>query len=238
MGLAGSRRAQHEQRVTVTVLRLFWRRRAFELGMKYAARIGVDRLNVERIAVVEVRAVRDRGEHLWSVAATERDRTRIDAGRRARLLKQIAQFSARRALDLGCPTGKDRLHDAHQHALVLLQRSRIPRGPLDDTCQDQATPFLRSAQSERSGIVTMRGAETQDALPPIDTVLERLVPGQRQEILRCCDLEQRSCALDLSSFDLAIGMDRETRHVEAIAEERELDQHREAELVGIIESFA
>src|SRR5213078_4723801 len=81
--------AEDEQRVAVTALRELRCGRTLELVVKHLARLGMDRFDVERIALVDLRAMRDRGEDLRAILAAERGDARIGAGHRDRL-EQLA----------------------------------------------------------------------------------------------------------------------------------------------------
>src|SRR5258708_2093249 len=114
MGLSRSRLAEHEQRSPDAALMLLGDRRALDLAMELFARLGVDGLDVKGIALVDLRAVRHRREHLRTIVATERDRAWIGSSC-ARRLEEVAKLAARRALDLGCATREHLVHDAREH---------------------------------------------------------------------------------------------------------------------------
>ena len=126
---------------------------------------------------MKVRAVRDRREHLGTIATAERHRAGIRSGLRRRLLEQVAEPSPRRTLDLGRPPGKHHVHDARQHPLVLLERGGIARCALDQTCQREAAPLLRALKSEWPWVLAVRGEESHHLLGTRGFVAEGLISG-------------------------------------------------------------
>src|ERR1043165_8984270 len=121
MRLACTGFSQDQQRASVAALRLFRRGRAFDLLMEQPTSVGVDRFDIEWIALVKLRAMCDRREHLRPVTSAECERARIDSYRRgSRLLEQISQLATRSLLDLGGASGEHCLHHADEHSLVVV----------------------------------------------------------------------------------------------------------------------
>ena len=225
VGLAAARIAEHQQRAAVAVLVLLGRGRAHDLAVEHLARVGVDRLDVERIALVDLRAVRDRREHLGPVGAAERDVARVGAGRRRRL-EHVAQPAPRVALELAGPAGEHVVHDPHQHALEVAQRRRVVGVALDVADQRQAAPRIGARVAERALVALVQHQEPLGLLGGGRALVERLVARQHREVLGRGDLHQVRHPRDLVGLDLAVELDRHVGHAQAVVEQRELREHR------------
>jgi hypothetical protein len=177
------------------MLCLLRRRRSVDLPMKRTARIHVDSLDVEWVALVELGTVGDRREHVWTVVTAERDSARIVATRCIWLLKQRTQLAPNSLLRRGVAASEHCLHDPDQHPLVIVQRPRVVRRLLDHARKRESTPLAGPPKSKRSSIVAMSRQKPRNIVASDSAIAERIVGWQRQEILGGCHSDKVSNAV-------------------------------------------
>jgi hypothetical protein len=188
---------------------------------------------------VELAAVRERREHLGAVAAAERDRARILGGGPAvGLLEPIAQPATHELLLRARAAREHAVHDADQHALVIAQRRRVARRAVDQAGEREAAPLVGAREAERPGVLGVHAQEPRDLAGVGGAVAERLVRRQHREVLVGRGAHEVGDPRQLVGRQLAVGVDRHPRDVQAIGDERELDQHRQAGLVIGVEPVA
>ena len=78
----------------------------------------------------------------------------------------------------------------------------------------------------------MHDEEALDLLGRRRAVVERLVVRQHREVLRRGDRDERGDPRELLRLDLAVGLDREVRDAQAVVEQRELREDRQADAVA------